>query len=90
MATEATAVETLQSQFSGYGSTSKVVARCLDRLDLKTPLQDWDDDTITLVVNAFIDEKFPTVIALNKIDHPDSDKVGQMHREAMDDQLTVG
>jgi ribosome-binding ATPase YchF (GTP1/OBG family) len=26
------------------------------------------------VVNAFVDEKFPTVLALNKIDHPDSDK----------------
>jgi ribosome-binding ATPase YchF (GTP1/OBG family) len=25
-------------------------------------------------VNAFTDEKFPTVIALNKIDHPDADK----------------
>jgi ribosome-binding ATPase YchF (GTP1/OBG family) len=26
------------------------------------------------VVHAFTDEKFPTVIALNKIDHPDADK----------------
>ena len=26
------------------------------------------------MVNAFIDEKFPTVFALNKIDHPDADK----------------
>jgi ribosome-binding ATPase YchF (GTP1/OBG family) len=26
------------------------------------------------VVNAFVDEKFPTVIALNKVDHPDADK----------------
>jgi len=33
------------------------------------------DDTISKVVNAFTDEKFPTVIALNKIDHPDADKV---------------
>lgn len=32
------------------------------------------DETIDRVVNAFIDEKFPTVIALNKIDHPDADK----------------
>ena len=71
---EATAVETLQGQFSGYGSTKDVVARCLDKLALKEPLQDWSDATIEKVVNAFIDEKFPTVIALNKIDHPDSDK----------------
>lgn len=68
-------METLQNQFSGYGSTSSVVARCLDRLGLKEPLQDWSDGTVEKVVNAFTDEKFPTVIALNKIDHPDADKV---------------
>ena len=50
------------------------MARCLDRLQLKEPLQDWTDDTIEKVVNAFVDEKFPTVVALNKIDHPDADK----------------
>lgn len=72
---EATPVETLQNQFSGYGSTSKVVARCLDRLDIKVPLQEWSDETVERVVVAFIDEKFPTVLALNKIDHPDADKV---------------
>ncbi|KAF2740271.1 P-loop containing nucleoside triphosphate hydrolase protein [Polyplosphaeria fusca] len=74
VAVKATAVETLQNQFSGYGSTSTVVARCLDRLALKQPLQDWSDETIEQVVNAFTDEKFPTVISLNKIDHPDADK----------------
>ncbi|KAF1815127.1 P-loop containing nucleoside triphosphate hydrolase protein [Eremomyces bilateralis CBS 781.70] len=89
IAVKATAVETLQNQFSGYGSSSKVVARCLDRLNLKTPLQDWDDDTITQVVNAFIDEKFPTVIALNKIDHPDSDKNIAKIAKAQDPQTLV-
>jgi len=74
LAVKATAVETLQAQLSGYGSTSKVVARTLDRIRLKEPLEDWTDETIGRVVNAFIDEKFPTVIALNKIDHPDADK----------------
>ncbi|KAF7115885.1 hypothetical protein CNMCM5793_003628 [Aspergillus hiratsukae] len=73
-AEESTAVETLQGQFSGYGSTSTTVARCLDRIGLKEPLEDWSDDTIERVVQAFIDEKFPTVFALNKIDHPDADK----------------
>lgn len=72
---EATAVETLQAQFSGYGSTSQVVARCLDRLDLKEPLPEWSDETVMTVVEAFTDEKFPTVIALNKIDHSDADRV---------------
>lgn len=73
--TEANAVDTLQSQFSGYGSTSTTVIRCLDRLGIKEPLEHWSDETVENVVNAFIDEKFPTVFALNKIDHPDSDKV---------------
>jgi ribosome-binding ATPase YchF (GTP1/OBG family) len=79
VAVKATPIETLQNQFSGYGSTAAVVARCLDRLGLlsgttKVPLEHWDDETIERVVNAFTDEKFPTVIALNKIDHPDADK----------------
>ncbi|KAK4153627.1 ribosome-binding ATPase YchF [Chaetomidium leptoderma] len=74
IAVKATAVETLQNQFSGYGSTSSVVARTLDKLGLKEPLEEWSDETIDRVVNAFTDEKFPTVIALNKIDHPDADK----------------
>ncbi|KAF2462141.1 P-loop containing nucleoside triphosphate hydrolase protein [Lineolata rhizophorae] len=74
VAVKNTAVETLQNQFSGYGSTTQVVARCLDRLGLKEPLEQWSNETIQKVVNAFADEKFPTVIALNKIDHPDSDK----------------
>lgn len=73
VAVKATAVETLQAQFSGYGSTAKVVARTLDKLNLKEPLESWSDETIDKVVNAFTDEKFPTVIALNKIDHPDAD-----------------
>jgi ribosome-binding ATPase YchF (GTP1/OBG family) len=68
-------VETLQTQFSGYGSTPSTVARCLDRIGLKEPLEEWSDETIEKVVQSFIDEKFPTVFALNKIDHPDADKV---------------
>jgi ribosome-binding ATPase len=73
-AVKATAVETLQLQFSGYGSTTKVIQRTLDRAGIKEPLEEWSDETVHHVVNAFVDEKFPTVIALNKIDHPDADK----------------
>ncbi len=71
---EANPVETLQNQFSGYGSTPQTVARTLERLKLKEPLEHWSQATISSVVNAFTDEKFPTVFALNKIDHPDADK----------------
>ncbi|KIX05437.1 uncharacterized protein Z518_06309 [Rhinocladiella mackenziei CBS 650.93] len=74
VAVKASPVETLQAQFSGYGSTSAIVARCLDRLHLKQSLEEWGDETILKVVNAFTDEKFPTVLALNKIDHPDADR----------------
>ncbi|KAI1007677.1 putative GTP-binding protein [Podosphaera aphanis] len=74
IAVKATAVETLQGQFSGYGSTTPVIARTLDRLALKEPLESWTPEIIKKVVEAFTDEKFPTVIALNKIDHADADK----------------
>lgn len=81
VATKANPVDTLQGQFSGYGSTSTIVARCLDRLALKEPLEAWSDETVEIVVKAFIDEKFPTVYALNKIDHPDADKVCELLRK---------
>lgn len=71
---EANPVETLQAQFSGYGSTATMVARTLNRLKLREPLEAWTPETVSAVVNAFTDEKFPTVFALNKIDHPDADK----------------
>ena len=74
VAIKANAVDTLQNQFSGYGSTPTTVARTLDGLKLKEPLERWSPETIHSVVEAFIDEKFPTVFALNKIDHPDADK----------------
>ena len=67
-------MDTLQGQFSGYGSTRAVVARVLDKMSLKEPLEHWSDETVERLVNTFTDEKFPTVIALNKIDHPDADK----------------
>ncbi|CAF9907006.1 MAG: hypothetical protein ALECFALPRED_003040 [Alectoria fallacina] len=74
VAIKANPIETLQNQFSGYGSTPQTVARALDRLKLKEPLEHWSPETISSVVNSFTDEKFPTVFALNKIDHPDADK----------------
>jgi len=58
----------------GYGSNYAVVARCLERAQVREPLESWDNTTIDKVVEAFTDEKFPTVIALNKMDHPDADK----------------
>ena len=74
VAVKATAVETLQAQFSGYGATSTVINRTLDRAAFKEPLENWTDEMVEHIVNCFVDEKFPTVIALNKIDHADADK----------------
>lgn len=74
IAVKATATETLQNQFSGYGSTATIVNRTLDRMGIKEPLEEWSNETVAKVVSNFIEEKFPTVIALNKIDHPDADK----------------
>ena len=73
-AVKATAQETLRGQFSGYGATATVINRTLDRAAVKEHLEDWSNETVAHVVNAFVDEKFPTIIALNKIDHPDADK----------------
>lgn len=72
-ATKSSIVDTLQNQFSGYGSTSRLVAKALNKLELP-PLETWDTDKIDEVVRAFTKQKFPTVLALNKIDHPDADK----------------
>lgn len=74
IAVKATAVETLAGQFSGYGANPTVVQRTLDRSGIKEALEHWSDETVKHVVESFVDEKFPTVIALNKIDHPDADK----------------
>lgn len=90
VAVKATPVDTLAAQFSGYGATAAVVARTLDRLALKVPLQDWDDATVARVVDAFVDEKFPTVLALNKIDHPDADKnVSKIARQESADRIVL-
>ena len=70
---EANPIDTLQNQFSGYGSNPQVVARTLVRAGIKEALEHWEPETVTAVVNAFVAEKFPTVIALNKIDHTDAD-----------------
>ncbi|MCJ1285633.1 hypothetical protein MMC26_004974 [Xylographa opegraphella] len=74
IAVKATAVETMQGQLSGYGSTPKTIAATLDSIPLRTPLETWDAPTISNLVSAFVTTRFPTVLALNKIDHPDADK----------------
>jgi len=73
-ATKSSVVDTLQTQFGGYSSQVWMVQKALDRLGNIPPLEQWDDEMITNVVKAFMMEKFPTVLALNKMDHADADK----------------
>ncbi|KXS16600.1 45.2 kDa GTP-binding protein [Gonapodya prolifera JEL478] len=80
---------TLQQQLSGYGVRLPLVLSVLDKLrqvltspDHPTPytkdviaaLESWDDEVLRTFVKMFVEEKFPTVIALNKIDLPDAAK----------------
>lgn len=73
-ATKSSAVDTLQAQFGGYGSHAPMIQRALARIPDLPALEKWDNEWITKVVKSFMMEKFPTVLGLNKIDHPDADK----------------
>ena len=74
VATKSTALETLRAQLGGYSANRQLIARALGLLPGLPPLQDWDNATVEKVVRAFMETKFPTVLALNKMDHPDADK----------------
>lgn len=91
-ATKSSIVDTLQNQFSGYGSTADVVARALESIqDQKLgPLETWERPQVSIVVKAFMAVKFPTVLALNKIDHPDADKnISKIVRKYPDSKVVL-
>ncbi|KAI0464707.1 hypothetical protein LJB42_002328 [Komagataella kurtzmanii] len=73
-ATKASIVDTMQLQFGGYGAGRKLIDEALRNIKDLPPLEKWDNEWITRVVRSFMQVKFPTVLALNKIDHPDADK----------------
>ncbi|AOA60882.1 hypothetical protein PP7435_CHR1-0859 [Komagataella phaffii CBS 7435] len=73
-ATKASIVDTIQLQFGGYGAGRKLIDEALRNIKDLPPLEKWDNEWITRVVRSFMQVKFPTVLALNKIDHPDADK----------------
>ncbi|KAJ2744085.1 hypothetical protein GGI20_003256 [Coemansia sp. BCRC 34301] len=77
VAVKASVVDTLHAQLAGYGTLRDTVQRALDRLprDLVNGFAAWEPDGgLRQFVQSFLDERFPTVVALNKIDMPDSDK----------------
>jgi ribosome-binding ATPase len=61
-------------QVSGYGSTLSLVQKTLDASGIKAPLEEWDEETLKAFVDFFLDIRFPTILALNKIDSVDADK----------------
>ncbi|KAI9325138.1 P-loop containing nucleoside triphosphate hydrolase protein [Obelidium mucronatum] len=74
IATAQSTAETLALQFSGYGANLLCCQKTLDRSGITENLETWTEETVRKLVDAFLDERFPTIIALNKIDLPDSDK----------------
>ncbi|KAJ1748323.1 hypothetical protein LPJ79_004606 [Coemansia sp. RSA 1821] len=79
-ATKAPAVDTLHAQLAGYGTTRDVVQRALDTvvrtqlIEARDNLSQWSTDDLRRFVGVFLDQRFPTIVALNKIDMPDADK----------------
>lgn len=78
--TNSSIVETLTNQFAGYSANMSMVQKTIDKLTAKQedkylpPLDKWDEDMILDCIECFMEIKFPMVLSLNKIDHPDSNK----------------
>lgn len=72
--TKSSTLETLRAQLGGYYANKQLIGKALDKIPNLPPLQEWDNAMIERVVKAFMSVKFPTILALNKMDHPDADK----------------
>ncbi|KAJ1958810.1 hypothetical protein GGI12_004650 [Dipsacomyces acuminosporus] len=73
-ALKANNVDTLHNQLAGYNTTKDIVQKTMDAFEVKGDLSKWTDEQVKLFVDLFLDFRFPTIVALNKIDMPDSDK----------------
>jgi hypothetical protein len=62
---EASPIDTLQAQLSGYGADHRLIvrfyARALEAMGGR-PLETWTHDDLPAVVHAFLDVRFPTVV----------------------------
>ncbi|KAJ2781750.1 hypothetical protein GGI15_003134 [Coemansia interrupta] len=76
VATRSSAVDTLHAQLAGYGTRREVVQRALDGVAgaVDAQLEQWDAAALRRFIGEFLDVRFPTIVALNKIDMPDADK----------------
>eukprot|EP01112_Ceratiomyxa_fruticulosa_P001751 TRINITY_DN11911_c0_g1_i1.p1 TRINITY_DN11911_c0_g1~~TRINITY_DN11911_c0_g1_i1.p1 ORF type:complete len:429 (-),score=70.42 TRINITY_DN11911_c0_g1_i1:22-1308(-) len=75
IATKSSAAQTLQLQFSGYGTRLVQVQETLDKLGIKEPsmMETWDEFFVKQVVWGFLDVRFPIILVLNKVDLGSSD-----------------
>eukprot|EP01135_Chromosphaera_perkinsii_P010297 Nk52_evm1s2099 gene=Nk52_evmTU1s2099 len=76
VATKSTLTATLKLQFSGYGASGCTVSRAVDRCRYRNlPLEQWsEEEELKEMVAMFVEERFPMVYALNKIDLPQADR----------------
>ena len=76
LATRKPILETLQPLFGGYGAKRSVMDQVLKRMNLENPadLTDWNEGQVRELVNCFVEIRFPTILALNKIDQKSSEK----------------
>ena len=82
IATNSSITDTLQAQMGGYGTSRVTLNMVLDRFFAEksgsapdvNQLDSWTSETVSAFVDVFLLVRFPTVIALNKIDLPESDK----------------
>ena len=82
--TNSSIVETLTNQLAGYSANMSMVQKTVDLLMHKQedeaeskylpPLDKWDEELILKCIECFMEIKFPMILALNKIDHPDANK----------------
>ena len=49
-------------QSAGYGTPQSIVAKFMDTMSLVEPLEQWDEPMLHSVVDAFLAERFPTMI----------------------------
>lgn len=73
-ATKSSILDTMSQQLGGYSASKSLIAKALEKVPGLPPMEEWDAPIVEKVVKAFILVKFPTVLALNKMDHPDADK----------------
>lgn len=76
IATKSSVVDTISSQLNGYGTRPGMIQKVFDMLNLNSEearIEHWSQEQVEKMIEIFVTVRFPTVLALNKIDHPDSD-----------------